>query len=305
MPRRVLSLFALFVVLLPPAGARAATDVFDRVADHYVDNDGVRVHYATLGHRGRLVVMIHGFPDFWYSWRDQMTALAPRYRVAALDQRGYNLSDKPAGVEQYELSDLASDVAAVIRDQGETHAVVVGHDWGGAVAWAFAMQYPEMTDGLVILNLPHPRSLLRELRDNPDQRAASAYAYRLQQPGAASTLVPEVLAAWVTDPAARARYVEAFRRSDPEAMVSYYKANYPQPPYADTPLPEVHAPVLMFHGLADPFLLAGGTDGTWRWLTNTFTLVTIPGAGHFVQQDASREVSRRLLRWLADQGLQR
>ncbi|MFN8641723.1 MAG: alpha/beta fold hydrolase, partial [Candidatus Binatia bacterium] len=126
MPRPVLLLLALVLFVAPPSGARAATDVFDRVADHYADSGGVRIHYATLGQRGRLVVMIHGFPDFWYTWRDQMAALAPRYRVAALDQRGYNLSDKPVGVDQYELSDLAGDVAAVIRDQGETHAVIVG-----------------------------------------------------------------------------------------------------------------------------------------------------------------------------------
>lgn len=305
MPRFLRLLLPALCVLLLPLGADAASDVFDRVEHHYAENDGVRIHYATLGRRGPLVVMIHGFPDFWYTWRDQMAALAPRYRVAALDQRGYNLSDKPAGVEQYELADLSADVAAVIRDQGETRAVIVGHDWGGAVAWNFAMQYPQMTAGLVILDLPHPRALLRELRNSPEQRAASAYAYRFQEPGAADSLTPELLAFWVSDPAARARYVEAFRQSDREAMLNYYKANYPRPPYDDTPLPEVQAPVLMIHGLEDPFLLPGGTDGTWQWLASTFTLVTIPGAGHFVQQDASREVSRRLLHWLAVQHLQR
>lgn len=291
------------LALLAPAVV--AADVFDRVEHRFADNDGVAIHYATLGRRGPLVVMLHGFPDFWYSWRDQMQALAPRYRVAALDQRGYNLSDKPAGVEHYGLGDLVGDVAAVIRDMGEERAVVVGHDWGGAVAWTFAMARPEMTAGLVILNLPHPRGLLRELRENPAQRAASEYARVFQQASGGAGLTADGLALWVTDPAARARYVEAFRRSDIEAMLNYYKANYPREPYADLPLPAVQAPVLMIHGLADPFLLPGALDGTWQWVAGHFTLFTVPGAGHFVQQDASRQVSRRLLHWLATESLQR
>lgn len=293
------------LVLALLAATPAAADVFDRVEHHYVDNAGVTIHYATLGRRGPLVVMLHGFPDFWYSWRDQMQALAPRYRVAALDQRGYNLSDKPKGVDQYNLGALTTDVAAVIRDQGEERAVIVGHDWGGAVAWTFAMLRPEMTAGLVILNLPHPRGLLRELRENPAQRAASDYARVFQQEGGSTGLTPEILSFWVTDPVGRARYVEAFRRSDIEAMLNYYKASYPREPYADAPLPLVQAPVLMIHGLEDPFLLPGALDGTWQWVAGHFTLFTVPGAGHFVQQDASREVSRRLLHWLATENLQR
>lgn len=293
----------VFVALLAPPAVFA--DVYDRVAHRYVDNGGVTIHYATLGRRGPLVVMLHGFPDFWYSWRDQMQALAPRYRVAALDQRGYNLSDKPAGVEHYELGVLTSDVAAVIRDMGETRAIIVGHDWGGAVAWTFAMVRPEMTAGLVILNLPHPRGLLRELRESAAQRAASEYARVFQQEGAEAGLVPASLAFWVADPRARARYVEAFERSDRTAMLNYYRANYPREPYADLPLPPVRAPVLMIHGLDDPFLLPGALDGTWQWVSGPFTLFTIPGAGHFVQQDASRQVSRRLLHWLATEQLHR
>jgi len=295
---------AALLVLLATA-APAAADILDRVGHHYVDNNGVTIHYATLGRRGPLVVMLHGFPDFWYSWRDQMQALAPRYRVAALDQRGYNLSDKPKGVEQYELVDLVSDVAAVIRDQGEERAVIVGHDWGGAVAWTFAMLHPEMTRGLVILNLPHPRGLLRELRTNPEQRAASEYARTFQGAVGGNGLTPELLSFWVTDPTARARYVEALQRSDIEAMLNYYKANYPREPYDDLPLPLVQAPVLMIHGLEDPFLLPGAIDGTWQWVAGSYTLFTVPGAGHFVQQDASREVSRRLLHWLASENLRR
>lgn len=299
--RFAVGLAALVVLLAapPPPANGAAVDIFDRVSHGYADNDGVQIHYASLGRRGRLVVMIHGFPDFWYTWRDQMRVLAPRYRVVAIDQRGYNLSDQPDGVDAYNLVALVEDVAAVIRASGETHAVIVGHDWGGAVAWTFAALHPEMTDGLVILNLPHPRALTRELRTNAAQRAASEYARQFQDPGSQLGVPPEALAGWVNDPVARRRYVEALGRSDATAMLNYYRANYPREPYDDFPFPNLDLPVLMIHGLADPFLLPGATDGTWQWITQPFTFVAVPGAGHFVQQDASALVSRQMKLWLA------
>src|SRR5512145_2202498 len=149
------------------AGQQA--DVFDRVTHGYaVSEGGVRIHYATLG-QGPLVVMIHGFPDFWYTWRHQMAALSDRFQVVAIDQRGYNLSDKPKGVEQYDMQLLVTDVAAVVTHLKADRATIVGHDWGGIVAWQTAMRLPQMVERLVILNLPHPNGLLRELRSNPAQ----------------------------------------------------------------------------------------------------------------------------------------
>lgn len=273
----------------------------EQLVEHgYATNNGVRIHYAALG-QGPLVVMIHGFPDYWYTWRHQMTALAANHRVVAIDQRGYNLSDKPKGVDNYSLSVLAADVAAVIKQLGQAKAIIVGHDWGGAVAWTFALSQPEMTDKLIILNLPHFRGLARELANNPKQQQNSGYARRFQEAGAHEKLTAEKLAEWVTDPDARAKYVEAFRRSDFEAMLNYYKRNYPKAPYAEdsSPLVKVKCPVLMIHGLDDWALLPGALNGTWDWLEKDLTLVTIPGAGHFVQQDATDLVNRTMKMWLA------
>src|SRR5262245_55847484 len=158
-------------ILLCAAAAAAqpapAGDVFDRVKHGYATSEGVKIHYATLGD-GPLVVLIHGFPDFWYTWRVQMAALADRYQVVAIDQRGYNLSDKPKGVENYDARLLVADVAAVIRDLGRDKATIVGHDWGGLVAWQFAIFLPQLTENLIILNLPHPNALLREMLTNKD-----------------------------------------------------------------------------------------------------------------------------------------
>jgi epoxide hydrolase 4 len=287
----------------------AQPDLYDRVTHGYATSDGgVKIHYASLG-EGPLVVMIHGFPDFWYTWRRQMEALSDRFQVVAIDQRGYNLSDKPAGVERYDMKLLVGDVAAVIRHLGREKATIVGHDWGGMVAWQFAMTLPQMTENLIVLNLPHPNGLLRELRTNADQIKNSEYARTFQtKPPSDPTvffgrpMTPETLSSWVRDPDARKRYVEAFQRSDFEAMLNYYKRNYPRGAGADAPpapeLPKVQMSVLMFHGLNDTALNADGLNGTWNWLEKDLTLVTVPGAGHFVQQDAADLVTSTMRWWL-------
>lgn len=273
----------------------------DRYVEHgYADNNGVKIHYARMG-SGPLVVMVHGFPDFWYSWRHQMLALSPHYQVVAFDLRGYNLSDQPAEGELYRMPLLLGDLRAVIEAQGQQRAIVVGHDWGGLISWYFAMNMPQMVERLIILNLPHPRGLTRELAHNPQQQKNSQYARNFQQEGAHLAVKPEALTFWVEDDAVvKERYLEAMRRSSIEGMLQYYKQNYPYPPYHEdtSPLVKVQAPVLQFHGLQDPFLLPGALNSTWEWLEQDWTLVTVPGAAHFVQQDASELVSRTMLNWL-------
>ncbi len=288
---------ALSLVL---TAAASAAGIDAKVKDGYADSNGVKIHYATVG-SGPLIVMIHGFPDFWYTWRDQMEALSDRYQCVAIDQRGYNLSDKPKGVENYAMKLLVGDVAAVIKSLGRDKAVIVGHDWGGMVAWSFAMANPQMTDKLIILNLPHPRGLSRELAHNAQQQKNSQYARNFQQPDAASKVTAEGLAARFRDPDLHAKYLAAFQHSDIEAMLNYYKANYPREPYAEdtSPVVKVQAPVLEFHGLKDTALLPGALNDTWEWVDKDFTLVTVPNAGHWVQQDASELVSRTMKTWLA------
>src|SRR5207247_2831863 len=120
----------LTVLLL--AGAASAADIERQVEHGYADSGGVKIHYASLG-KGPLMVMIHGFPDFWYTWRNQMAELSSRYQTVAVDLRGYNLSDKPKGVDNYDMRLLVGDIAAVIKHLGRDKAILVGHDWGGAI----------------------------------------------------------------------------------------------------------------------------------------------------------------------------
>lgn len=281
------------------AGPDPLLSIETRVEHKLADNDGVKIHYAALG-SGPLVVMMHGFPDHWLTWRHQIDALSKQFRVCALSMRGYDRSDKPKGVENYSMRKLVGDCAAVIAAEGEAKATIIGHDWGGATAWNVGMRRPDLTERLIVLNMPHPWTLAKLLAENPEQQKNSQYARNFQDPEFYRQLSLERLGAWVGDPEARKRHLQAMQRSDPQAMLHYYQANYPAPPYVTpaAPPPQVKAPTLLIHGMEDKALLAEGLNGVWNFVEQDFTLVTIPGAGHFVQQDAADAVSRTILAWL-------
>jgi len=266
----------------------------------FTESGGVRIHHVSMG-EGPLVVMIHGFPDYWYTWRHQMAVLADDHQVVAIDTRGYNLSDQPAGIGQYFLPGLVNDVAAVIGDFGRTSATIVGHDWGAAIAWGVGMLRPDLVDGLVILSVPHPQAFQDELANNPDQAAASAYARAFQAEGSHLGLTATALAALASGGDDVDLYVEAFERSDFEAMMNYYKANFPQAPYVENaaPIAKVPGPLLLIHGLADFALLASGHNDAWDYVDGDLTMLMLPGVGHWVQREAPEAVSRAIADWLA------
>jgi len=273
-----------------------------QAADKYAANNGVKIHYVLEG-KGPLVVLIHGFPDYWATWKPLMAELNKAgYRTAALDTRGYNLSDKPQGVAAYAMPNLIGDVAAVIAAEGEKNAIVVGHDWGAAIAWQTTFFRPDLVNKLVIMSVPHPAGMAREMATNADQQKNSQYARNFQQEGSEKNLTAEGLAGWVKDPAEKPGYVEAFKRSDFAAMMNYYRANYPRGTGADvTPPPappRIKVPVLVIHGMKDTALNAAGHSGTWNHVDADTTVVMFPNAAHFVQHDAAAQVNRTIRDWL-------
>ncbi|MGD2132019.1 MAG: alpha/beta hydrolase [Maricaulaceae bacterium] len=274
------------------------------VTDHYADNDGVRIHYVAAG-EGPLVVLIHGFPDYSGSWNALIPALSDAYRVVAVDLRGYNLSDQPEGLEPYQMPNLIADIDAVIAAEGYETATVLGHDWGAAIAWNFAFNYPEKLDNLIILSVPHPTNFMREMQNNPEQQANSQYARNFQQPGSEDALTAEGLAGFVSDEDSRAGYVEAFERSSFAAMMNYYRANYPSDtgpgatrPFVPADPPQIPVPLLVIHGMQDTALLSAGHNDTWERAAQDTTLLMIPDAGHFVQHDAADLVNATIRDWL-------
>jgi pimeloyl-ACP methyl ester carboxylesterase len=273
--------------------------------------NGVQLHYREAG-RGPLVILLHGFPQFWYSWRRLMPALAEAgYRAIAPDLRGYNLSGKPKGVEPYAIDTVADDIAALIHHAGERRAHIIGHDWGGAIAWHLAMRHRDVVDHLTILNAPHPRAYARALR-TPAQLWRSRYLLFFQIPG-----LPE---AWIaqngfapirrilrTEPARPGafteddidRYVAALAR--PWALTSainYYRAAarfkpLRTPDYSS----RIEAPTLLVWGDRDKYLGRGLTEGLERWVP-TLTVAHLPDTSHWVLEDAPEDVERLVMDFL-------
>jgi pimeloyl-ACP methyl ester carboxylesterase len=230
-----------------------------------------------------------------------MSGLKDDFRVVALDTRGYNKSDKPTKQKDYDVSLLVQDVAAVIKAEREEKAVIVGHDWGGFIAWMFAATMPQMADKLIIVNLPHPKGLSRELAGNPEQRANSQYARDFQRPDSHRNLNAQTLARFVSkDRKTRAKYIEAFENSSFDSMMNYYRQNYPREPYENNfvEMPNISMPVLQFHGLKDTALHHHGLNCTWEWLDKDYTLVTIPDVGHWAHHEAPALVTDTIKWWL-------
>jgi pimeloyl-ACP methyl ester carboxylesterase len=277
---------------------------------HEATVNGVRLHYAAAG-AGPLVLLLHGFPEFWYTWQHQLPALAAAgFRAVAPDLRGYNLSDKPRGVRPFRIETLARDVAELIAHLGADRAAVVGHDWGGAIAWEVAMNHPARVGRLAILNAPHPARFFRELR-NPRQLLRSWYVFFFQLPG-----LPEW---WVrrgnyaalehilrTDPVRPGTFsdedVRAYREAldQPGALtaaINYYRAAFRWGWGAARRAKPVACPTLVLWGLQDRYLGPRLTEGLEPWAPN-LEVVRLADASHWVQNDAAEEVNRRLVAFL-------
>src|SRR5215469_12692311 len=162
------------------ASCRGAS-MLDGIREGYAEIGDNRLHYVEAG-EGPLIVLLHGFPEFWYGWRLQIQPLAAAgFRVVAPDTRGYNLSSKPDGVDAYDIAKLAADIRDLIHERGSESALLAGHDWGGSIAWATAMNHPEVVDRLAILNAAHPRKLSQGLH-HPGQLRKSWYFFFFDLP---------------------------------------------------------------------------------------------------------------------------
>ncbi len=299
MPRRLLSLLGLGLAITALAGgaARLLGGIAGRVEHGFAERNGVRTHYVSLG-QGPLVVLIHGIPEFWYSWRKQIVPLAEAgFRVVAIDQRGFNRSDEPVAREGYATREVVEDVAAVVRQEGYDRAHIVGHDSGALIAWLFATLHPELTHTLTVLSVPHPNAFVRELAENPAQHEASAYARAMQRPDARPAFRVGPVGV-LRDPLGWPLYAAADARTNHRAVTAFYQANYPRPPYAvNEALPKVQVPTLVIHGSYDRFLLASGHARNGEWVAAPLQTVMLD-ASHFVHQEQPEAVNLALVRWL-------
>jgi epoxide hydrolase 4 len=289
----------------------AATQLLAKYHHELVKVNEVLLHVVMAGpESGELVVLLHGFPEFWYGWRNQIDVLADAgYRVLIPDQRGYNLSEKPKAHDAYRIDRLVGDINQLVRWAKRDQAVVIGHDWGAMVAWWLALLYSRRVKKLGILNVPHPKIFDKTLRSDPQQMLRSTYAGFFQLPWLPETLTSlndyrlfasgmqqNALPHSFTDEDMDAYRAAWSRPGAMRAMLNWYRA------YAQLPKPEVESyrvrvPTLMLWGMKD-FALGSSMAQPSIEMCDDGRLIEITEATHWVQHDAAEKVNRHLLEFL-------
>jgi pimeloyl-ACP methyl ester carboxylesterase len=272
----------------------------------YAEVGDVRLHYVEVG-EGPLIVLLHGFPEFWFGWRLQIRPLAAAgFRVVAPDMRGYNLSSRPAGVKAYDTDRLTADIRGLVRERGAESALLVGHDWGGSVAWATAMNHPEVVDRLAILNAAHPRKLSQGLH-HPGQLRKSWYFFFFDLPKLPESVVHadhwHFFRHFLQDaspaytPEEIDRYVEAWsQKGAATGMINYYRSSVRQSPKrAEAQLRPILAPTLVIWGQRDRYLGPELAEPDHDDVPNLDRVERLPDASHWVHHDEPERVTQLLI----------
>lgn len=298
--------------------------------DEFAEVNGVRLHYVTAG-EGKLIVFVHGFPEFWYEWRHQLAEFSRDHQVVALDTRGINLSSKPSEIEQYQMHRLAADVRALAAHLGHQKFILVGHDWGGGIGWFLGTAQPECLEKLVIINSPHAGVMRRELSENPAQQQAFNYVAWFCESGMERTLAADNFTTLIEflgrnlswgffdsmTEADKQAYLEAW--SQPGALnagLNYYRV-YGAPPAADSEnvLDQVGAeidrsygadetsltvkvPTLVIWGELDSYLLTGCLNGLENFVPD-LTIKRVPDASHWIVNEQPELINRYLREFIA------
>jgi pimeloyl-ACP methyl ester carboxylesterase len=278
--------------------------------DHYAQVNGVKLHYVEQG-SGSLILFLHGFPEFWYEWKDLLPDFGKDHHAVAVDMRGYNLSEKPEKLEQYAVPVIVEDVRALAEKLGAKKFVLVGHDWGGVIAWAFAASHPEMLEKLVIINAPHPTVFARELGQNQKQQKASAYFNLFNSDAAEATLsqndfqpLQSLLKEWATEEDRKA-YLANWQRGITGGL-NYYRASRLRSPVGGASAEVssalsaemmISTPTLVIWGEKDTALLTGNLEGLDKYVKQ-LEVVRVPDGSHWVVHEQPALVSRTIRKYL-------
>jgi len=275
--------------------------------ERFIETNGIKLHVMEAGPEdGPMILFLHGFPEFWWAWRKQLPYFADKgYRVVAPDQRGYNLSDKPEGVAAYNIDKLAKDMIGLIDAYGQKQVYLVGHDWGASVSWWLALKYPDRFRKLVILNVPHPKIMAKNVFTNTAQMQRSWYIFCFQIPGAVDRLAAAGDYEWVLQlittsanpgtfsPAELEEYRKAFRQPGAfTAMVNWYRAmiqTQSEPPRSF----DVTVPMIFMWGEEDVAMLTEMADQSMRYCKEG-RLIKLPGVSHWIQHEAADKVNAQI-----------
>ena len=262
-------------------------ELLQEVEERYIETNGIKLHTVIIG-SGKPLVLLHGFPDFWYGWKNVITGLKNEFKLIVPDMRGYNLSDKPEGVENYDLNILVDDIKGLSEELQLGKFYLAGHDWGGIVAWSFAEKYPDLLEKLIIINAPHIALIQKSVETNETQKKASGYVTMLRQPGTENIMIArdcKLLKATVFFSEAskfdEEMYVKAW--TQPGAILgglNYYKANWGVSDWTGI----VDVPTLVIWGMNDPYLRPLLLDDMPNYVKD-LKIVRVDAPSHWVMTD--------------------
>jgi len=276
-------------------------DVFDEIDHLYLEINGLTLHVATIG-TGKPLVLLHGFPDFWYGWKNLILPLKNEYKLIMPDMRGYNLSDKPEGVKNYKMSLLIEDVMKIADFFKIDKMYLAGHDWGGVIAWCLAEKYPERIEKLMILNGPHPKIFQERLLKDKSQQRASFYIFEFLKPGGEQFVIQDDFK-WLrwaifsgmenkkdfTEYDKR-QYLDAWAK--PGAIlggVNYYRANLDFKDWTG----KIDVPTVVIHGMKDVAVLPSVLDGLDEYVKD-LRIIKAENASHWVMHDVPELIVRTI-----------
>jgi len=306
------------------------SELFDEIEEVYVETNGIKLHTVLIG-SGKPLILLHGFPDFWYGWKDIMLGLKNEYRLIVPDMRGYNLSDKPEGIENYSLEFLINDIKGLSESLNLGKFYLAGHDWGGPIAWAFAGMFPELLEKLILINGPHPLVIRNLIANDTDQRNASSYIFEFLKPDSANKLMDnnfQVLKAILNmdfqnlagllrgsgiddiseipkrekslSKFDEEKYVEAW--SQPGAVnagLDYYRASVTEQLIGNRWNGEINVPTLVIHGMNDVALTPKILNGLEDYVKD-LRIVKIEDASHWVMVDAPDVVNSNIRKFIGN-----
>jgi epoxide hydrolase 4 len=283
------------------------------IQHEFAEVNGVKLHYAFDG-KGKLMIFLHGFPEYWDMWKAQLNEFGKDHLAVAPDMRGYNLSSAPQDPKQYRQKILAEDIRQLAEHFGQKKIILVAHDWGGGVAWTFAILFPQYLEKLIIINSPHPATFERELRNNPAQRKASSYMLFFRSPEAENKLsennyslllnlafgdliksgvlkeddIKGYIKAW-SQPGALTGGLNYYRATNVEALENLEEAL--KKPSIGELIPKINVPTLVIWGEKDTALLTGCLDGLEQYVPNVL-IKRIPDASHWVVREKPELVNK-------------